>query len=157
MSSRERASACVLAVSIAVLVWIGAFGCMSSPSFAFNHPDLKRIRGAYEGMSLSECRLIVPLTPAGHKDMDGMRIDAFVHVYEYQESSNTPSVQRKRFYFFHENRLVLWSDRIDWDGAASESIRWRELDKANAAEAQRRLEEAEADRAARNPPMGDSW
>ncbi len=157
MSSRERASARVLAVSIAALVWIGAFGCMASPR-AHDAAMLERLyRGMYQGISLKEFRDTFPAAaPAGHKVVDGVRIDAYVG-HSFQRIDDEPVVLKKRWHYFYDDRLVSWRDDEDWSGAANDVIKWREQVKAAAVLRQQRIEAAEAKSAVRNAPMGDSW
>lgn len=141
MSSRERAS--VLAVTIAALVWIGAFGCISSP-WPDSHMYLKPVAPVvYEGMSLTKFKENVPTaTPAGHRIVDGVHLDAHVWEESLQRRDGGPPDLRKRWLFFHKKRLVLESREEAWDRAAGEVTKQRQQD------------EAEARRMA---PMGDSW
>lgn len=156
MSSRERASTIVLALFIAAAAWFGALGCIAN--YYQYHAKANVAPDVYETMTLERFHAKRPSASlAGHKDVDGMRIEAYVHEYAVQESRNGPLVQRKRWYYFHENRLVSWSDYEDWSRAARLSIRLREQEKANAAEEQRMLERAKAEEADRNAPMGDAW
>jgi hypothetical protein len=142
MTSRERASTLVPAMFIVVAVWIGAFGCISFP-YSYERGRYARVESSVrEGVTLKKLQEVVPnITPAGHRVVDGVRIDAYVGD-QPPFSDRVPDNLQKRWYYFHDDRLVLWSVDETWNLAASRVIE------------QRKQEEAEA---ARNAPMGDSW